>query len=437
MDGDLQPQALCQAGETDFLGWQAVRLSNDLVELVAAPAIGGRVMALNLAGYPFLWVNEQLAGQLFSAAENQGDGSIGAWKNYGGDKTWPAPQGWENEEQWHGPPDPVLDTGRYTVERIEVTDGQALLALRSLEDPRTGIQLLRQFSLRPGSSQVHLHVEMQNVSQQPRTWAIWEIVQLDATRHLDGGGTTHNPDCWIYVPVHPQSRFPRGYQVMFGAEDNPEWQPELLPGLLGAQYLYQIGKIGVDSPAGWVAFANQSTGYVFCQRFAYDPTATYPDQGATVEIWTTGLGEAVGGLDFARDRFYHMEAEVLGPLRTLAPGAVQSLEIDWAMARCPGPIVDVNAGGCCSRPLALAVTDNGWHITGVFGVFYTGTVELLWRGQQHEPLARVALGAATPLQTLIVDAVCDPPAAAVELELRLLSKAGSWSLGACALPVGQ
>ena len=55
-------------------------------------------------------VERPLAGKLFSPEENQGDGSLGAWKNYGGAKTWPAPQGWDNDQQWHGPPDPVLDT---------------------------------------------------------------------------------------------------------------------------------------------------------------------------------------------------------------------------------------------------------------------------------------------------------------------------------------
>ena len=68
-------------------------------------------MAYDLGNYPFLWFDRNLAGKLFSAEENMGDGSIAAWKNYGGGKTWPAPQGWDRPDQWHGPPDPVLDTG--------------------------------------------------------------------------------------------------------------------------------------------------------------------------------------------------------------------------------------------------------------------------------------------------------------------------------------
>ena len=83
--------------------------------LVAVPDIGGRVMAYDLGDYAYLYVDPDLAGRLFTPEENQGDGSLAAWKNYGGDKTWPSPQGWDTEQQWHGPPDPVLDSGRYRV----------------------------------------------------------------------------------------------------------------------------------------------------------------------------------------------------------------------------------------------------------------------------------------------------------------------------------
>ena len=38
--------------------------------------------------------------------------------NWGGDKVWLAPQGWENEDQWPGPPDPVLDGGAYHAEQF-------------------------------------------------------------------------------------------------------------------------------------------------------------------------------------------------------------------------------------------------------------------------------------------------------------------------------
>src|SRR5512137_3010350 len=146
----------CQAEQRDFRGWSAAYLKNDLITLAAVPDIGGRIMAYDLGPYPYLYVDRDLAGQLFSAEENQGDGSLAAWKNYGGEKTWPAPQGWETDAQWHGPPDPILDTGRYTLDHLQADDHHATVAMTSPSDPRTGVQITRRFTLFPGSSRVRV-----------------------------------------------------------------------------------------------------------------------------------------------------------------------------------------------------------------------------------------------------------------------------------------
>ena len=53
--------------ETEFHGWQAVTLQNDLARVVAVPDIGGRMMAYDLGEYPYLFVDPNLAGKLFSA----------------------------------------------------------------------------------------------------------------------------------------------------------------------------------------------------------------------------------------------------------------------------------------------------------------------------------------------------------------------------------
>ena len=44
----------CRAERTTFHGWQAVTLGNGLVEAVAVPDIGGRMMAYDLGPYPYL-----------------------------------------------------------------------------------------------------------------------------------------------------------------------------------------------------------------------------------------------------------------------------------------------------------------------------------------------------------------------------------------------
>ena len=413
----------CLIEEISFHGWKAVRLSNGLVSLVAVPDVGGRVMAYNLGDHPYLWLDRTLAGKLFSAEENMGDGSISAWKNYGGDKTWPAPQGWDSPDQWHGPPDPVLDTGRYTLETVDSSDS-ATVRMTSQPDPRTGVQISRQVTLHAGGGRVSLHLEMTNVSDRARTWSIWDVVQVDATRRNPDGGESHSEQAWLYIPTNPDSVFERGYNVMFGEEDNPEWQPDVRPDLLGAQYLYHVGKIGVDSTAGWIAFVNRETDYAFCQRFTHFPDEMYPDDGATVECWTTGHGEPVAGLDFGKLNLFHMEAEILGPLRKMAPGETQSLDIDWFVARCPGPIVNVNDAGCAHQALQAEAIGAGIRLTGVFGLFHLGSVQLIWLDGGGLEVAGETLALVNPLNVLRVDCVRRPPPGAQAAQLLLSDQQG-------------
>lgn len=414
----------CRAERVDFHGWEAVRLSNGLAEAIIIPDAGGRIIAYNLGSHRYLWMDERLAGKLIPPDEQATTASMSTWLNYGGSKTWPAPQGWDNEDLWHGPPDPVLDGGRYALEAVEASDEQAVVRVQSPRDLRTGIQISRQLTLHRGSSHATLHLEMQNISARARTWSIWDVVQLEATLR-SAGGETHNEQAWLYVPMNPDSRFPRGYNVMYGEHDNPEWQPGVRPGVLGAQYLFRVGKIGLDSNAGWLAYVDGQSDYAFCQRFAYLPGASYPDGGASVECWTTGLGRSAGDLDYSSDPMYYLEAEVLGPLRTMAPGEKQSLDNEWYAGRCPGPIVNVTSAGCCHEPLqAISVGDETVRLTGIFGVFCPSAVQVIWVDHGGNTLGAEAIAQADPKSVFHVDAARRAPAGVARVELALLDEHG-------------
>jgi len=401
-----------------FSGWSAWRLANEFVQLIAVPKIGGRVMAYDLGDHPFLFVDPDLAGKLFSAEENQGDGSLAAWKNYGGDKTWPAPQGWENDEQWHGPPDPILDTGRYTVDEVVARPDRAAIAMTSPPDPRTGVQITRRFTLAPGSSRVQVDLTFRNVSEHAVRWGIWDVVQLNAARTLSDGSRTHDPTCTVTAPVNPQSRFARGFTVMFGADDNPQWQ--VVDGLFRADYQWAIGKVGLDSSAGWIAFHQASQQAAFVEQFAYVPGAAYPDDGATVECWTVGAGK-VANLDYADSGIYLMETEVLGPLTRIEPGATTTFAMEWGACRCTGAVVDVQPGGCAAQRLAASVTGDAVRLTGSFGVFDAGQLIVAWLDGADQELANAKVQRADPLTGLDVDTVLIPPSTATGVEIRVRS----------------
>ena len=298
----------------DFHGWDGVRLSNGIIDAVCVPEIGGRLMQFSLGPHDYLFMNPDLLGKRFTYEEHAGDGELINWKNYGGDKTWPAPQGWDGEGQWPGPPDPVLDTGRYESE-ASLDEAGASVLMTSPPDARSGLRTRRLLSLEAGSSRMRLNLSFENISERTIRWSIWDVAQMLCCR-ADG---QLNDDCWLYIPTDPARDRP--YEILFG-DDNPQYQLDTESGLLAVRYKGIVGKIGVHSPAGWIAFADRRSGFVLCMQFPYARGAEYPDNGATVECWTEAPG-APSPIPI-RSPGYILEAEVLSPLHTLAPGKVAS-----------------------------------------------------------------------------------------------------------------
>jgi Domain of unknown function (DUF4380) len=429
----------CSIEHADFRGWKAIFLRNGIITVVAVPDIGGRIMAFDLAETPLFFVDPSLTGKLFSQQENQGDGSLGAWKNYGGDKTWPSPQGWDNEDQWHGPPDPVLDTGRYRVSGMEHSARSASLQMVSPPDSRTGIEITRKATLHQGSSRVELELSFKNISDRPRRWSIWDVAQLQAERTLADGKLAPDTSCTVTAPLNPKSKFPDGYWVMFGEPSNPQWSVNREHGLVMAKYQWEIGKIGSDacSPdmhSGWIAFSNPSRGLAFAERFPVFPGEEYPDSGSTVECWTIGKGR-VANLDYERSEIYLMETEVLSPFYTFQPGARHAFKIDWGACRSSGPVLDVRAGGCTSQKLVAQSTGEGVRLSGVFGAFDYGNLLLTWLDRAGEASGSILLESVQPDQLIEFDQTFRRPPGASAVELSVLSEADGElrELGKCEL----
>ena len=404
---------------TDYRGWQnSYLLENDLVSLVALPDIGGRLIAYGLHGESVLWAHPKHLGKVYSFEENLGDGSLLAFKNVGGSKAWPAPQGWDGPDQWPGPPDPVLDSGKYVPQTLDAPEGT--LEMTSPADlERTGLRVTRRVSLSPNTTLVNLKVTFTNVSERTVTWAVWENTQLDCTS--EQGGWTDQAK--LYVPLGDGNRFPEGYTVLYGEKDNPQWRPDPAEGLLIVDYLWKVGKVGLDSDAGWLAFRNGETGTVFCTLFDYDKSKAdlYPDGGCSVEVWTAGEGVAAG-VDWGAEPLYHLEAEILGPLSTLKPGASTSLHFKWATCKATGPIVNANEAGCVSQPLTRTGEGDTVRFSGSYGVFHWARAALTFRHGGNEE--KVSLGDVTPASPLTVDvplASAWRGAIAAELVLELMT----------------
>lgn len=387
----------CVLEQKDYRGWHCYKLSNGLVSLFVAPDIGGRVIQVELGDHPFFFVNAELAGKVFPPEEN--GGGKGDWKNYGGDKLWPAPQGWESDDQWPGPPDPILDGGKYTAEIAGQTPEHAAVTLSSPPDPRTGVQLGRTVHLFPGSTQVRVDCTMKNISRRPVRWAIWEVTQQDAADPRNPG--TFNQDLWAYCPMNLHSFHPNGFYPMFGQANHPAFRPDSGNALLAVHYEDRVGKVGLDSDGGWLAVVNGRSDHCFVAKFTFFPQATYPDH-ASVEFWLNGAGEfiingnAITNAADPKETPYLMETEILSPLVRLEPGEDYHFRTDWFATRCPKPVVEVTSAGAVSKRLRLSVGNERSLLEGVFGVFYRGRAEAVFKARDGKIVGREDLGTVHP-----------------------------------------
>lgn len=270
---------------------------------------------------------------------------------------------------------------------------------------------------------------MKNVDTKPRRWGIWAHTQLDGGKP-DGSG--HNPLMHAWCPLNPQSHFPNGYDVIFGKKDNPSFKPDASRNLMHVQYQYKVGKIGLDSRAGWVATVDGENGAVFVQRFVWEPQKDYPD-GSSVEFWLNGLGkihaynrEMVMGTT-AADNPYVFESEVLSPFAQLKPGQSYTWHYDWYAANIGGnfPVVDCSDAGVIAEPLSADGSSKQIRLKGRFGVFAPGKVCAEFANEQGQRLQTLDLPfPVSPLKPLVIDSTLTVLKNAASVKLLLIGTDG-------------
>ncbi|NIK41595.1 hypothetical protein FHY12_003970 [Xanthomonas arboricola] len=296
------------------------RLHNDVIELSATPAFGGRVLSVNLVGQPNVLktgsaVEQQPAPQVSAAA-----GDIA----YLGHDVWVGPQSqWWLHQQvnparkaaaavW--PPDPYLSLA--TTQAI--TRSHAQLVLEGVPSPVTGVQLRKRVALSSTRADtVEVEATARNIRKDPISWDLWFNTRVAASTR-------------VFVPVAEAADI--------------RLQPPTEPGTVAPMYrhhggvfalradaredgLVQRGKVLLQPSAGWMAgFAGDQ---VLVIRFAHHPMAAiHPEQGQ-VELYLDAPPQhPERGL---------LEMEVHAPYRQLAPGAQMQAQEQWTLLRYTGP----------------------------------------------------------------------------------------------------
>ena len=268
---------------TDYHGWSdSLLLRNGKVQAVIVPAIG-RVMQFGFLGEEgVFWENRALDGKPAEAAGWE----TNDWVNFGGDKTWPAPEGdWPKltgRKSWRPPP--AFDAMPVEA-KVEGSD----VVLTSPVDPFLGIRTRRRVHLHADDPVMTITTTYERVRGATARIGVWVITQL-------------KDPLGLYVPLPASSKSGPGYTLL-GKDPPPSVTVEkgLLSLTRNPRAAHKIGTVA--DTLLWV-------GDTFALRIDSPRVAgaEYPDQGSSAEIYTNP------------NPLRYIELEMLGPLETLKPG---------------------------------------------------------------------------------------------------------------------
>ncbi len=389
--------------KTTYKGWNVYRLSNGLINLMVAPDIGGRAIQLQLGDQEFFFNSPDFAGKVLPPEQNN---VKAGWANYGGDKVWPAPEGWMNDNEWPSIPYYILDGSKFKSEVVAESASEVAVRVTSLPDPRTGVQFIRTYHVYAGTTRVRVDQVMRNISRRHIRWGIWHLVQHDAADARDPAKP--NPELYMYVPLNRHSMFPNGFYNPYGDSRHPSYRVQHGGNMLHIHYLYRVGKMAADSDRGWYAVVNGQKQICFVETFKYFSGMEYPDN-ASIEAWNDGPGtisrEAWDQTlaDDPKKTPYFLESEVISPFASLDPGEEYSFTVQWAPTRAPNPIRDTNWAGAISESFSAKAEGGQIGLKGVFGVFTPGTIEAVFYNNMGEELTHEILQAVDPREVVRID----------------------------------
>ena len=285
-------QARSQLTSTRYNGFAAFRLGDGKTEAVIVPQLNRVMRYGEVGGRNWLWNNARTTWKKDE------------WRNWGGEKTWLAPQ-----SQWPliggrgWPPDAALDASPAAA---EVASDK--LITKTPISPFSGARVVREYSLLPdGDFLVRQTIE--KLHGAPLYLSAWSVTQIAP------------PDA-IFLPLNANSPYKNNF--LWLAPPQPDVLGSRSATLLEAHSTSEKNfKIGVDAPVSAIAALRDGT---LLTIRTPKPGGDYPDgalgAGLPVELWNNGDANA----------FYN-EMELLSPLRLMYAGTRFTHSMKWRLQR--------------------------------------------------------------------------------------------------------
>lgn len=285
-----------------YAGHPAYRLTDGKTEAIVVPALSGRVMRYGAVGGP---------NQLWNG--NPGQAKPGEWRNWGGEKVWPAlqslwplftPGGWPPHATWDQAP-----------HRAQILPGGVLRTVGPVM-AGWGARQIRTYRIDPATGDFVVSTTFRKERGEPRQMAVWNVVQIP------------QPEA-IFVRLNPDSTYRNGYH-WFGGKAPGEGRVEVLDSGLARYLPSPTGgfKFGADSPlCAAVAVRN---GVALRLRAKKVAGGAYPEgadgNGFPVTVWNGGA---------ARPAERYNEVETMSPLTNLKVGQSLTHTLRFSLHRVP------------------------------------------------------------------------------------------------------
>lgn len=394
-------------------GWQSIVMQNDLITVAAMPDIGARIMQYDLDGHPSIFMNSAEIGKVHAPKQ-------GTWYNYGGYKVWPAPQ-----SRWSWTPPAQLDSGPFTSQIIDDTADSVSVFVRSPKAVWTkhadlpGLVIDRRAVIYKGTSRVKIEQSFVNTTSSEMTWSIWDVTQ--SIVHHPGEKDYSN--FWVYFPIKTKGSV-FGASGVKTSKSSSAWKGEVAPGVYGVQFKPEGKKIFADSPEGWIAYVDERDGYAFIKTFDIWEGADYPDDGAHNEVWINSEPTA------------YLEVEVVSPIWPIAPndGKITFVE-NWYAAHVYGPVIAANRVGAVAGHLRRRVGTT--TLTGIYGIFYSGTAQIVYLNESGEVVKQGIVHTVTPKEEFDLEESLAPPADAASVEVHVFDASGALVGAVDSMPVQE
>jgi hypothetical protein len=257
---------------------------------------------------------------------------------------------------------------------------------------------------------------MQNMSGYPQTWSEQTITEYPTSN--PAGSENFNPKFWGVTAVNPTSAYLNGYYVRAGPADNPAFS--VSDGMLRVHWNDIMQEVWIDSPLGWLAAVDGSTGYTMVERHRVDPTASYPSK-ASIIFYSSGEPSRQDKHTEPREGPF-MEAELNSPLVELAPGESYAMDTQWYPTRMGEDFKTTTYSGVIGTPLTATATPAGLVLSASFGVFYAGDLVAHFYGRGVRGTAK--LMSVTPNEPVKLQTAIQAPPNTSRVSVHLVDAGG-------------